>query len=98
MIVELRLYNTVTGRTREFVALYKAEGLPIQQPVQGNLLGFYVHEFGPMEQVVMLWGYGDHAERERRRSELDRIPAWREFLGKVAPMVRAHESRLLVPA
>ncbi|MCZ7562725.1 MAG: NIPSNAP family protein [Burkholderiales bacterium] len=98
MIVELRLYNTVTGRTREFVDAYKAEGLPIQQPVQGNLLGFYVHEFGPMEQVMMLWGYADLADRERRRSELDAMPAWRDFLRKVAPMVRAHESRLLVPA
>ena len=61
MIVELRIYTTYVGKAAEYVRLYEAEGLPIQRPVQGELLGMYQTEFGPMNEVIVLWRYADEA-------------------------------------
>jgi hypothetical protein len=95
MYVEMRLYNTLAINTRKYVALYQEEGLPIQQPIQGNLLGLFVHEFGPMEQVVLMWGYDSLEDRDRRRAILDGDERWKGFMAKVVPLVVSHESRLL---
>lgn len=97
MIVEMRSYTTRCGQTHAFVDLYRKEGLPIQEPVQGRLLGMYVHEFGPMEQVVLMWAYEDEADRAARRDRLLAVPEWRALLPRLAEMVVSHETRLLVP-
>ncbi|MCC6008431.1 MAG: NIPSNAP family protein [Rhodobacteraceae bacterium] len=97
MIVEMRTYTTLCGRTAEFVDLYRSEGLSIQEPVQGRLLGLYVHEFGPMEQVVLMWAYADEADRAERRDRLIAMPEWRALLPRMAALVVSHETRLLSP-
>jgi hypothetical protein len=98
MIVEMRIYTAYVGRLAEFAKLYHEAGLPIQKPIQGNLLGMYRAEFGPMNQLVLLWGYLDHADRDTRRARLMAAPGWTDFLKAAAPMIQSEESRLLVPA
>ena len=97
MIVEMRIYTTYVGKAGEFIQMYKSRGLPIQEPIQGRLLGMYQTEFGPMNQLVVLWEYPDHATRDARRSELMRAPGWMEFLREAAPLIQSEDSRLLVP-
>lgn len=98
MIVEMRIYTTYVGKAGEFIRLYRETGLPIQEPIQGRLLGMYQTEFGPMNQIVLLWEYDSHAERDARRQELMAAPGWVDFLRAAAPMVSSEESRLLLPA
>ena len=98
MIVEMRIYTTYVGKAGEFVRLYKAKGLSIQEPIQGRLLGMYQTEFGPMNQVILLWEYPDHAARDERRSALVQAPGWMDFLREAAPLVQSEDSRLLMPA
>ncbi|MEQ8700695.1 MAG: NIPSNAP family protein [Bauldia litoralis] len=97
MIVEMRTYTTHVGKAAEFVALYRGRGLPIQEPIQGNLLGMYQTEFGPMNQVILLWGYESHAERDARRAKLRTAPGWAEFMADIAGLVASEDSRLVVP-
>ncbi len=97
MIVEMRIYTTYVGKVGEFVRIYKAKGLPIQEPIQGRLLGMYQTEFGPMNQVILLWEYPDHATRDARRIELMQAPGWLEFLREAAPLLQSEDSRLLLP-
>lgn len=95
MYVEMRFYNTLAVDTRRYVELYRSEGLPIQEPIQGNLIGLFVHEFGPMEQVVLVWGYDSLEDRDRRRALLDGHEGWKAFMAKVVPLVVSHETRLM---
>lgn len=97
MIVEIRSYTTHVGRTAEFVRLYRDEALPVQEPIQGRLLGLYTHEYGPMEQVILLWAYASEEDRRDRRDRLMASPEWRAVLARLVPLVSAHETRLLVP-
>lgn len=97
MIVEMRIYTIYVGQAPAFVRLYETDGLPVQMPVCGAPLGMYQTEFGPMSQVILLWGYADHADRDARRAELMGKPEWMAFLKAAAPLVQGEESRLLLP-
>ena len=96
MLVELRIYDVKPGTVNEYMALYQREGLPLQQKYLGRLLGWYsCNDFGVLNQVVHLWAYADLAERERRRAEMLRDPAWQAFLAKASPYLLRMESKIL---
>ena len=97
MIVEMRIFNTYPGKTEEFIKLYETKGFPLQVPIQGQLLGVYRTEFGPILDVVMLWGYSSEEDRRNRRAKLAENVEWLAFRKEAAPLVRDEESRLLIP-
>lgn len=98
VIVEMRTYVLEPGRQAAFLALMGSEGLPIERPVLGRLLGFYTTEIGTLNQVVHLWGYDSFEERQRRRQQLAADPRWAAFLPRVLPMIRSMDNQLLQPA
>jgi hypothetical protein len=97
VIVEERTYHVYTGRLAELVRLYETEGTAIQQGILGNLIGAFTVDVGELSSFVQLWGYDSHRERERRRAELQAHDRWREFLGKIQPLVHTQRNRILVP-
>ena len=98
MIVEQRTYTVKPGAVPEYMTLYEAEGFAIQQPILGNLVGWYYTDFGPLNQIVHMWGYDSYAERERRRAELGRNTDWQGFLPKIRPLLVRQENKILLPA
>lgn len=76
MIVEQRTYTLKPLRTRDFLALYERAALPLQKTYLGHLVGFFVSEVGPLNQVVHLWAFDSLAERERRRKAMEEDPLW----------------------
>ena len=98
MIVEERIYRMRPGKAPDYIKGYAQEGLAIQRPILGNLVGYYSTEIGPLNLVVHLWAYEDMADRARRRAELAADPSWQAYLPKVAPFVEQQENRILNPA
>lgn len=80
MIVEQRTYTLKPLRTRDFLALYERAALPLQKKYLGHLVGFFVSEIGPLNQVVHLWAFDSLAERERRRAAMEQDPGWPAYL------------------
>ncbi len=76
MIVEHRTYTIKALRTGDFLKLYERAALPLQLKYLGHLIGFYVSEIGPLNEVVHLWGFTSLAERERRRALMEADPGW----------------------
>jgi NIPSNAP len=99
MIVEMRTYTLKPLRTAEFLSLYERMALPLQKKYLGNLIGFYVSEVGPLNEVVHLWGFDSMAERERRRAEMDRDPAWAAYRNAVRELdaISHQDTKLLKP-
>jgi hypothetical protein len=95
MIIEKRTYVLYPGRVPEYLRLYEEEGLAIQEPVLGNLIGYFATEIGTQNEVMHLWGYEDHAERDRRRAELMALPEWQDYLAKILPMIMTMENAIL---
>ena len=98
MIVEQRVYTLYPGKVAEYLQLYEKEGLAIQRPILGNLIGYFSTEIGPLNQVIHLWGYDNFEERSRRRAELLANPDWQAYLAKMRPLVQTQENLILTPA
>ena len=98
MIVEQRTYTLQVGTAGRYLQAYEEEGLAIQRPILGNLIGYFQSEFGTLNQVVHLWGYDDLGERDRRRKQLYADAGWNAYVAKVRPFVLQQESRILIPA
>lgn len=97
MIVELRTYTIKPLRTVDFLQLYELAALPLQKKYLGQLIGFFVSEIGPLNQVVHLWGFESLAQREHRRQQMEQDPGWalyRDALRELDVIVQ-QESRIL---
>jgi hypothetical protein len=98
MIVEERIYTAIPGKAQEYVRMYQEEGLAIQRPILGNLLGYFTSEIGTLNQIVHLWAYQDLADRAARRTKLLSDPRWKAYSAKVVPLLLSQENKILVPA
>jgi len=98
MIVEMRSYVLHPGKLPEFMRLMGSEGIAIEQPVLGRLLGFYSTEIGAINKVIHLWAYDSFEERQRRRALLAAHPEWSAFVPKVLPLIREMHNEILNPA
>lgn len=94
----MRSYVLHPGKLGEFMRLMADEGIGIEQPVLGGLLGFYTSEIGSINKVIHLWGYASFEERQRRRALLAAAPAWQAFVPKVLPLISQMHNELLNPA
>src|ERR687892_343584 len=55
MIIDHRTYTMHLSKLPKWLKLYEEHGLPVQQRHLGKLIGFFVSEIGPLNQVVHLW-------------------------------------------
>lgn len=76
---------------------YQTIGLPLQMEHLGNLVGFFVSEIGPLNQVVHLWAYNSIADREIRRERMAADPRWQTFLTGNHGMFASQEIKILKP-
>lgn len=97
MLVDMRTYTIHPGRMQEFLAAYEKEALPLQMEHLGNLIGYFVTEVGPLNQVIHLWGYQDAADRERRRGNLLADQRFLQLGDRMYHLVQAQENKLLRP-
>ncbi|MDM0085414.1 NIPSNAP family protein [Variovorax sp. J31P179] len=98
MLVEQRTYTTHPGKVREYLALYQAQGLEIQQRILGRMVGYYHSEIGEMNQVVHLWAYESLDERAERRAALLADEGFIAYVRQMLPLLVRQESRILRPA
>lgn len=97
MIVEERIYRIRNGRMGRYLRLVREEGLAIQQPILGQLIGYFTTEIGVLSQVTHMWAYADLEDRRRRRQQLADDPRWQAFLPKLAENIEQAENRILLP-
>ncbi|MGE0733836.1 MAG: NIPSNAP family protein [Alphaproteobacteria bacterium] len=98
MIVEMRTYTLHPGTVPLFLKSYQEEGMAIQLPVLGHMVGYYFTEVGPLNQIVHMWGYDSFEERMRRRGLLAQSAPWQAYLKKVSGYLMTQENKLLNPA
>ncbi|MCJ0765906.1 NIPSNAP family protein [Variovorax terrae] len=99
MIYELRTYTLKPTRMADWLKLYKAEALAVQQEHLGQLVGFFTTEFGTANQVVHLWAFSSLDDRDARRARMAADSRWQEFgrKNKELDAVVQLESRVLRP-
>ena len=98
MIIDHRTYTLPHGGMAAYLARYEREALPVQRRHLGPLIGFYVSDLGPLNEVVHLWAYDSYADREARRARLDADPDWAAFVRGNAGTFVKQEVKILRPA
>ena len=94
-IYELRRYTTHPGKAQDWWSLL-SEALPARRKLS-PIVGVWLSELGPLNQAVHLWSYRDLAERTAVRTKSMTDPQWKEFVGKVPPLLVRMESTILMP-
>lgn len=97
MIVEERIYRIRNGCMSLYLNLVRTEGLAIQQPILGHLVGYFTTEIGVLSQVTHLWAYPSLDERARRRARLAQDKRWQAFIPRLSELIETAENRILVP-
>ncbi|WP_250520656.1 MULTISPECIES: NIPSNAP family protein [unclassified Caballeronia] len=97
MIVEERIYRIRNGCMARYLKLVRDEGLQIQQPILGHLIGYFTTEIGVLSQVTHLWAYSSLDERARRRQCLAQDSRWQAFIPQLSELIEHAENRILVP-
>ena len=97
MILEQRDYHVTTGKLAELVRLYEIEGIAIQERYLDGFVGAFTTDIGALSTYTSLWRYDSFAEREERRARLQADERWKEFLGKIQPLIHTQQNRILVP-
>jgi hypothetical protein len=98
MFVEMRTYTLYPGKVGPYLQLYESEGLAIQKPILGRMVGYYSTEIGTLNQIVHMWAYEDLKERAERRAKLQADPRWQEYIKKTGPLLMTQETKILNPA
>jgi hypothetical protein len=96
-IIEQRTYTIRVGLTGDYLALYEAEGFAIHCRYLGPPIGWFVSEIGDLNQIVMMWRYDSHADRETKRAALYADPEWLAFIPKTRAFIETMQNRILVP-
>lgn len=97
MIVEERIYTLHPGKVAVFLDIYQNTVYPLQAEILGTMIGYFVTDVGPLNQIVHLWGYEDLEERRKRRQALVEMTEWQEFLRKILPLIVTMENKILIP-
>jgi hypothetical protein len=98
MIYDHRTYTVHHGKMADYLDRYERLALPVQLRHLGRLVGFYVSDIGPLNQVVHIWAYDSIADREERRARMAADPAWKEFMKGNVGTFSAQENKILKPA
>ena len=98
MIVEQRTYSLKIGAVPKYLALYEAEGMPVQREILGRMVGYFSSDIGALHQIVHMWAYRDYAEREERRAKLNADPRWQAYVPKIREFQISQENKILIPA
>ncbi|GAB1577687.1 NIPSNAP family protein [Bordetella petrii] len=97
-IIEHRTYTVPHGALEDYLARYEQQALPVLVRHLGHLVGTFVSEIGPLNQVLHIWAYDSLADRERRRERLDADPEWIAFKIRNRGSFTAQEVKILRPA
>lgn len=97
-IFEMRTYTMRPGVVADYLAFYDREGRAIHCGHLGDPVAWWFTEVGPLNQVIMVWRYENHADREARRERLAADPAWTAFAAKTGAYITTMENKILRPA
>lgn len=98
MIHELRVYTLGPGQVPAMLKLVEELAIPIRGDEYGKLEGYWLTEFGALNQVVHLWSHEDLNARQENRARLAQNADWTgKFLPQAVALIRHQEIRLMHP-
>lgn len=97
MLFELRSYIALPGKLPEALALLRNEGCALTDQYVERPVAYFTTETGPANRILMLWGYRNDGERDRRRDAMRQDERFQELATRFNPLFSSQESDLWLP-
>lgn len=96
-LYEKRTYDITVGKMQEVIGLYQNEGFPALEAggFSQNLVGYFISDTGPLNQLTHLWRFDDDAARRAFWKRLFADDDFMAFAGKLRPLIAHQEMQLL---
>jgi hypothetical protein len=94
MIFEMRAYTAQAGKLSEALGLLETEGCPLTHEYVERPVAYFTTETGPSNRVLMLWGYRNDGERDRRRDRMRDDTRFRALGARFNPLFAYQEGEL----
>ena len=95
--VDERTYTISYPQVPQFIEITKKMAYPITREAGWQLIGYFTSVTGTVNQVVHLWYWDSHAQREEIIAATQANPDWPVYQAANGPRIEAQESRYLVP-
>jgi hypothetical protein len=96
MLHELRTYTFHPGALPAYLKAAETIGRPARGNNYGTVHGYWLTEFGALNQVWHLWTYDSYEERTRLRAELQKNERWtQEYIPAIRPLIARQDIRFL---
>ncbi len=99
-LYERRVYDITVGQMHETIRLYTEVGYPALEAggFAEHLVGYFVSDTGPLNQLMHLWRFEDDADRRDFWARLFQDGPFMAFASQFRPLVVKQEIQLFQPA
>ena len=97
-IFEQRTYSIAVGMVEDYLRFYHQEGMAIHTKFLGPPHAWFTTDVGALTEIIMMWRYESHADREQKRAALYSDSEWLAFIPKTRPYIVKMENKILKPA
>jgi len=95
-LYELRCYRSKPGAIRQWVNFFT--GALEHREKYSRMVGLWLTEAGPQNEVCHIWAYRDLNARAAVRAAAAKDPGWQEFLRVSPPLLEEMQSTVMLPA
>ena len=98
MIYEMRTYSFLPTDLPKYLKHAEEVGRPVRGNDYGVNCGYWISEFGRLNQVWHLWRYNSYAQREELRAKLSQNSDWTDkYVAVIKEWVKRQDIRILNP-
>jgi len=98
MIYEMRTYSLLPTDLPKYLKHAEEVGRPVRVNDYGMNCGYWISEFGRLNQVWHLWRYDSYAQREEIRAKLSQNSDWTDkYVAVVKEWIKQQDIRILNP-
>jgi hypothetical protein len=72
MIYNVRTYNCIPRMLNKYVDIFEKYAMPVNNKYGFKLIGYFVSDIGPQNQIVHIWEYKDLNEFNEMRKKKSR--------------------------
>ncbi len=91
----MRKYRLTVGGPAQWKEIYLKQGYEVQRKYLGEPVGYYLTEFGEINEIIHMWRYESMEDRTAKRAAMIADPKWIEFLLAIRPLVETQTTSIL---
>ena len=95
MIYNIRTYNCVPRMLNKYIKIFEDYAMPVNNKHGFKLIGYFISDIGPQNQIVHILEYKDLNEFNEMRKKRAADSDWADFRDRTAGMIADQEDKIM---